>query len=130
MSLRSLILVADDDDLLQAVLEHKLTAVGYDVALADHGRAVLERVGLLRPALIILDAMMPIMDGYEVARHIREREQAKTGEHVPIIAMTAHALKGDRDKCISAGMDDYISKPFNPHQLQAVLIKNLIKIGA
>ncbi len=120
MSLRSLILVADDDDLLQAVLEHKLTAVGYDVALADHGRAVLERVGLLRPALIILDAMMPIMDGFEVLRRLQADAELRT---IPVIMLTALRREADILTALNLGAVDYLQKPFSPDELIARLAR-------
>jgi len=76
---------------------------------------------------MLLDVQMPYMDGYETARNVRRIEKENNMARIPIIAMTAHALKGDRERCIASGMDDYITKPFNPHQLQAILIKHLKK---
>ena len=99
---------------------------GYRYEVAHNGQEALELFSPDKYSLILLDVEMPMMDGFETTRHIRKFEQAKEGvHHVPIIAMTAHALKGDREKCIGVGMDDYIPKPFNPHQLQAMLIKHL-----
>jgi CheY-like chemotaxis protein len=69
------------------------------------------------------------MDGYETTRHIRGFEKTKDAQPTAIIAMTAHAMTGDREKCLDAGMNDYIAKPFNPHQLQAILLKYLKKSG-
>jgi CheY-like chemotaxis protein len=70
-----------------------------------------------------MDVEMPLMDGIETSKQIRKFEQSNNLSSTPIIAMTAHALKGDREKCMHAGMSDYIPKPFNPHNLQAMLIK-------
>jgi CheY-like chemotaxis protein len=70
------------------------------------------------PRLILMDVSMPEMNGYEATRAIRAAEAA-TGARIPIIGVTAHALKGDRDKCIEAGMDDYLSKPISPDRLGA-----------
>jgi CheY-like chemotaxis protein len=67
-----------------------------------------------------MDCQMPVMDGFQATRIIREQE-SENGQHIPIIAMTANALHGDREKCISAGMDDYISKPVTMAQLRALL---------
>src|SRR5437867_1983564 len=72
--------------------------------------------------LILMDVQMPEMGGLEATRRIREREQV-SGEHIPIIAMTANAMKGDRERCLEAGMDDYISKPIDPEQLYRVVEK-------
>ena len=72
----------------------------------------------LQPKLILMDVSMPEMNGYEAAHAIREFE-ASTGARIPIIGVTAHALKGDREKCLEAGMDDYIPKPVSPDRLGA-----------
>jgi CheY-like chemotaxis protein len=70
----------------------------------------------LKPKLILMDVSMPEMNGYEATRAIRAYEAGK-GEHIPIIGVTAHALKGDRDKCLDSGMDDYLPKPISPDRL-------------
>ena len=102
-----------------------LQTFGYPYEVAHNGKEAIEKFMPDKYSLILLDVEMPLMGGYETTRHIRGLEQAKRSSHTPIIAMTAHAHKGDRDKCMEAGMDDYIPKPFNPHQLQAMLIKYL-----
>jgi len=102
---------------------------GYRYEVAKNGQHALEKFSSGKYSLILMDVEMPIMDGYESTRLIRESERRRGAEHLPIIAMTAHALKGDREKCIGFGMDDYITKPFNPHDLQAMLIKYMSKVG-
>jgi signal transduction histidine kinase/CheY-like chemotaxis protein len=100
---------------------------GYHYEVARNGQEAIERFSPGKYSIILMDVQMPVMDGYETTRHIRGFEKAKDAQPAPIIAMTAHAMKGDREKCIAAGMNDYIAKPFNPHQLQAILLKHLKK---
>jgi signal transduction histidine kinase/ActR/RegA family two-component response regulator len=103
---------------------------GYRYEVAHNGQEAIERFAPNKYSIVLMDVEMPVMDGYETTRHIRGFEKAKNSVPVAIIAMTAHAMKGDREKCIAAGMDDYIAKPFNPHQLQAILVKHLGKTGS
>lgn len=98
---------------------------GYRYEVAHNGKEALDKFSPDTYSLILMDIEMPFMGGYEATRRIRESEQAKGSSRVPIIAMTAHALKGDREKCMAVGMDDYIPKPVDLHQLQAMLIKHL-----
>jgi CheY-like chemotaxis protein/HPt (histidine-containing phosphotransfer) domain-containing protein len=108
-----------------------LRELGYQVDVADDGVQALAMFGRRDYDAVLLDCQMPNMDGYETAGEIRRREAAAQadGEHgdadpparTPIIAMTAAALKGDRDRCYAAGMDDYLSKPFEPDDLAAAL---------
>lgn len=100
---------------------------GYPHEVARNGQEAIDKFSSGNYSLVLLDVQMPLMDGYETTRNIRKLEQAKGSSRVPIVAMTAHALKGDREKCMESGMDDYIPKPFNPHQLQAILIKHIAK---
>lgn len=96
---------------------------GYRYEVARNGQEAIERFSADKYSIILMDVEMPVMDGYETTKYIRGVEKATGSASVPIIAMTAHAMKGDREKCLKVGMDDYIAKPFNPHQLQAVLSK-------
>ncbi|TGP84995.1 response regulator, partial [bacterium M00.F.Ca.ET.222.01.1.1] len=86
--------------------------------IAGNGRTAVEMYRSLHPRLVLMDVSMPEMNGYEATRAIRAIEAA-SGGHIPIIGVTAHALKGDRDKCIEAGMDDYLPKPVSPDRLGA-----------
>lgn len=97
-----------------------LKKLGYTVAVADNGEEALTALEKNTYDLVIMDIQMPKIDGLEATKAIRKREQ-QTGQHLPIIAMTAHAIKGDRERCLSAGMDEYISKPIHIEELQAVL---------
>jgi CheY-like chemotaxis protein len=103
-----LILVAEDDPTNQYVFRTILTAAGYEPLLADNGLQALERARARRPALFLLDMMMPVMDGYETAWRI---VQDADFDGIPIIALTARAMQGDSDRTLSAGCDDYLAKP-------------------
>jgi len=96
---------------------------GYRYEVARNGQEAVERFSSGKYSIVLMDVEMPVMDGYATTRNIRELEKTNAAAPMAIIAMTAHAMKGDRERCIAAGMDDYIAKPFSPHQLQAVLNK-------
>jgi signal transduction histidine kinase/CheY-like chemotaxis protein len=122
------ILLVEDYEPNILVATIMLNNFGYRYELARNGQEAIDKFSPGKYSLILMDVQMPIMDGYETTRHIRGFEKVKdNNKRIPIIAMTAHALKGDREKCVGVGMDDYIPKPFNPHQLQAILIKHLSK---
>jgi PAS domain S-box-containing protein len=116
------VLVAEDNEVNQKVAAKILERLGYRVELAENGKEALAACARRRYDAVLMDGQMPGMDGYEATRRIRERE-TRGGRRVPIIAMTASAMKGDREKCLDAGMDDYVSKPVTPEKLEAVLRK-------
>ncbi len=97
-----------------------LEKAGHSVHVAGNGKLALEALALAPFDIVFMDVQMPEMGGFEATSIIREEEKT-TGRHIPIIAMTAHAMKGDREKCIAAGMDDYISKPISAGELAAIL---------
>lgn len=97
-----------------------LRKLGHDVVLVETGRAAVERVAQEPFDLVLMDLQMPEMDGLEATAVIRDRERL-TGAHLPIVAMTAHAMKGDAKRCLDAGMDAYIAKPIRPDELAAVV---------
>ncbi|MEM7429645.1 MAG: response regulator [Pseudomonadota bacterium] len=111
-----MILVAEDNDVNQMVIEFTLEGAGLAHTIVANGRLAVQQFQSIRPDLILMDISMPEMNGYEATQAIRELEQAMGG-HTPIIALTAHALNGDSDKCFEAGMDDYMSKPISPDAL-------------
>ena len=116
------ILVAEDNAVNQKLATALLEKAGHRVALAVNG---VEVVALWREGdfdLILMDVQMPEVDGFEATRQIREEEQT-TGRHVPIVATTAHAMTGDRERCLLAGMDEYLSKPIHRQELLAVLAR-------
>lgn len=116
------ILLVEDNLVNQKLAVRLLEKAGHSVEIANHGE---EALALLQNAtydIIFMDVQMPVMGGFETTKRIREMEQA-SGEHVPIIAMTAHALKGDREKCLAAGMDGYISKPIQSEELYQAIVE-------
>lgn len=104
-----LVLVAEDNKVNQHVIRRMLEKLGYQVAVVENGHEALEAVSERRYSLVLMDCQMPGMDGFEATAAIREMPAPHC--HVPIIAVTAHAIHGDRERCIQAGMDDYITKP-------------------
>ncbi len=96
-------------------------SLGCSCDIASNGKEALEKIRANRGKYIavLMDVQMPDMDGFIATKIIREEEKAKGLTHLPIIAVTAHALQGDRERCLEAGMDDYISKPFQPKELRA-----------
>ncbi|TRC71481.1 response regulator [Mesorhizobium sp. WSM4310] len=110
------ILIAEDNEVNQLVFGQILNGLGLSYRIAGNGRTAVEMYRSLHPKLILMDVSMPEMNGYEATRAIRAIETS-SGGHIPIIGVTAHALKGDRDKCIEAGMDDYLPKPVSPDRL-------------
>jgi len=110
------ILLAEDNAINQKLAIILLQKAGYSVDAVENGNQVLEKIQKEQYSAVLMDVQMPVMDGFEATRRIRQWEAGKGG-HLPIIAMTAHALKGDRERCIEAGMDDYVSKPLQPQAL-------------
>lgn len=115
------VLLAEDNLVNQEVALSMLGILGCDCVLAENGQQVLTVLQQRDFDVILMDCHMPEMDGFEAATEIRRLEQARAGGRIPIIAVTANAMQGDREVCLQAGMDDYISKPFSQVQLAEVL---------
>jgi CheY-like chemotaxis protein len=110
----------DDNIVNRTVAFRLLTKQDYDVTLAGSGREALAALTNDHFDVVLMDVQMPEMDGFEATAAIRDKEKL-TGAHIPVIAMTAHALKGDRERCLSAGMDGYISKPIRTDEMYATI---------
>jgi CheY-like chemotaxis protein len=114
------VLVAEDYQVNQQLAKRLLEKMGCSVDVAQNGVEVLNRIDGSQYDIIFMDCLMPEMDGYEATRRIRSQEK---GDHTTIVAITANALEGEREKCLHAGMDDYISKPVKALDLEEMLEK-------
>jgi CheY-like chemotaxis protein len=117
------ILLAEDNHVNQLVAALMLRKYGHTVVIAGNGREALAALDVPDPAgfdLILMDVQMPEMDGFEATAAIREREKS-TGHHLPIVAMTAHNMQGDEERCLAAGMDGYVAKPFQIGEVLATI---------
>jgi PAS domain S-box-containing protein len=109
------ILIAEDNPVNQLVIVEQLKDLGFEATAVSNGREVLTALEEQPYDLVLMDCQMPELDGYETTRRMRERWQT------PVVALTAHAMQGDREKCLAAGMNDYIAKPFRPELLRQIL---------
>jgi len=116
-----LVLLVEDNSVNQRVAQMHLTKLGYTCHIANDGCEALQASECTPYSMILMDCQMPVMDGFEATYAIRKREQEQGEPHRIIIAMTANAMKGDRERCLEAGMDDYLSKPISRDRLQEVL---------
>src|SRR5262249_6221501 len=114
------VLVVEDNAVNQRVIEAMLSKRGFSVDCAANGREGLAMIASHDYAVVFMDCQMPEMDGYEATAALRASEAGRE-EHLKIVAMTANAMKGDRERCLAVGMDDYLSKPLRPEELDAVL---------
>jgi CheY-like chemotaxis protein len=117
------ILVAEDNAVNQRLIVRLLEKRGHCVVLAANGQEALAALDVEPFDIVFMDVQMPEMDGYEATAAIRTKEKC-TGAHQTIIALTAHAMKGDREKCLNAGMDGYLTKPIPPQELDEVLSRH------
>lgn len=127
------VLLVEDNPVNREVASGMLEFLGCRVDLAEDGRQAVEAVTAHRYDLILMDCQMPDMDGFAATNAIRRRERrAEQGDHIPIIALTANAMEGDRERCLASGMDDYLSKPFSQADLEAAIqcwAKGQLKTG-
>ena len=115
------ILIAEDNEINAVLLEYVLSELGVSFKRVGDGQEAVEQFTLLSPKFIFMDISMPIMNGYETTQKIRELESQNSLEATPIVALTAHALRGVKRRCIEAGMNDYITKPLALESIRRVL---------
>ena len=121
------ILLAEDNPVNQKVAQKMLEKFGYYSDAVSNGFEVIKALSMIAYDIVLMDVVMPDMDGFEATAKIRDPESKVINHRIPIIALTANAMKGDREKCLSAGMDDYITKPVKPQELLDVLEKWVLK---
>ena len=119
------ILLVEDNEMNWDMLSRRLQRRGFDVVVATDGQKAIELASSEAPDLILMDMGLPVMDGWEATRQIKQMEQSQS---IPIIALTSHAMQGDREKAISAGCDDYDVKPIDFPRLLGK-IENLLRPG-
>jgi CheY-like chemotaxis protein len=117
------VLLAEDNLLNQELVREFLSDTPFDVTITDNGQRAVEAFQQQRFDIVLMDCQMPIMDGYDACRAIRNFESNRALPRIPIIAITANAVVGDREACIAAGMDDYLTKPFGGDALLSVIAK-------
>jgi signal transduction histidine kinase/CheY-like chemotaxis protein/HPt (histidine-containing phosphotransfer) domain-containing protein len=121
--LKGRVLAVDDNEINQAVAEELLTELGLEVEIVGNGLEAFQAVQKKRYDAVLMDCQMPVMDGYDAVRAIRQWEQEHGMPRTPVIALTAHALSGEREKVLAAGMDDYLTKPIPVRSLEASLTR-------
>jgi signal transduction histidine kinase/CheY-like chemotaxis protein/HPt (histidine-containing phosphotransfer) domain-containing protein len=117
------LLLVEDNSVNLLVAQRLLQVLGCTVTTATDGEQGLQQMQAQRFDLVLMDCQMPVLDGYTATRRWREAEASRGGSRLPIVAMTANAMAGDRERCLQAGMDDYLSKPVNRESLQACLLR-------
>ncbi len=116
------VLLVEDTDLNQEVLRDMLESIGLRVRIANNGQEALEAVDIARPDCVLMDCQMPIMDGYEATRRLRQQTRY---HDLPIVALTANVMPSDREACFAAGMDAYVAKPVNSNELYGALLERI-----
>ncbi|HVQ23958.1 MAG TPA: response regulator, partial [Planctomycetota bacterium] len=116
---RARVLVVEDNSVNQLVAIGQLQRLGHECIVAASGAEAIDALSREKFDIVLMDIQMPDMDGYEATRRIRQ--SARDGRHLPIIALTAHAMTGDRERALAGGLDDYVCKPVRPTDLAAVL---------
>jgi CheY-like chemotaxis protein len=113
----------EDNELNAWLAQRLLQALGFEVIVAANGALAVERWAAETFDLVLMDCQMPVLDGYAATRQIRAFESSRGASRTPVIAITANTLAGDREACLTAGMDDYLGKPYTVKELQRVLVR-------
>ncbi len=121
------ILIVEDNPVNRKLISLLLNRAGYSFAVAENGVQALEQLDKDEFKLVLMDMMMPVMNGYEATKHIRNDAALR---HLPIIALTANALRGEEDRCREAGCDDYIAKPYTKERLLAAVASAMPKTAS
>jgi CheY-like chemotaxis protein len=121
-------LLAEDNLASRLIVQKTLEKLGHTVEVASNGIEVLQRLEGNRIDLIVMDVEMPEMGGLEVTRQIRQQE-ARTGRHLPILAITAYAMREDQERCLAAGVDGYLPKPFSPDRLSGAIERFMLPVS-
>jgi CheY-like chemotaxis protein len=116
------VLLVEDNAVNQKLMSRILEKLSADVTVAGNGEAAIAKLASTPFEVVLMDCQMPVLDGYEATRRIRAGAAGPSAKTIPIIALTAHALSGDRERCIAAGMNDYLTKPIDPGKLRILLI--------
>ena len=119
------ILIVEDNEMNRDMLSQRLERRGYSVSMAVDGGAGVDKALAEKPDLILMDMSLPVMDGWEATRRVKANPET---QHIPVIALTAHAMAGDRDKTIQAGCDDYDTKPIELKRLLAKIEAQLERV--
>ena len=114
------VLVVEDTHINQKVVMNQLKLLGYKAACVNNGQEALDRLQQERFDMVLMDCQMPVLDGYQATQRLRLREK-DSDRHMVVVGLTAHAMEGDREKCLNAGMDDYLAKPVTMEKLKSVL---------
>jgi CheY-like chemotaxis protein len=121
------ILIVEDNEMNRDMLSRRLERKGYSISMAVDGGAGVEKAVAEKPDLILMDMSLPVMDGWEATRRVKAHPETK---HIPVIALTAHAMAGDRDKTIEAGCDDYDTKPIDLARLLSKIEAQMERVKA
>jgi signal transduction histidine kinase/PleD family two-component response regulator len=124
--LKAKILLAEDNIVNQKIVEHLIKKMGFKITSVPNGKEAVNELENRSYDLVLMDVQMPVMDGFEATRIIRDSQSKVQYHDIPIVALTAHAMTGDREKCIEAGMDEYIAKPINTEMLADAISKLLL----